>query len=232
MRQTRLPGVIGGMGPQATIEFLQRVSRRTGGGPEQNQLRLLVDQNPQIPNRHEAIINGNDDVGPVLLQMGRGLQAAGADFLVMPCNTAHAFAGPILRELDIPLLSMVESVKHEVQKLGETLNVGLLAADGCLISGVYHDALSGAVHEVLTLSANSQAQFMHLVYRIKAGEISPEITKMACALMDQLADQGADILIAGCTEVPLMMGEAGPPLPCIDTLQVLVEATIQFACSS
>ena len=232
MIQTQVPGVIGGMGPQATIEFMQRIAQKTGGDCEQNQLRLLIDQNPQIPNRHTAIVSGKDDVSSVLLKMGRGLQAAGADFIVMPCNTAHAFVQPIQRELDIPLLSMIERVKLELLRHGGGLRVGLLAADGCLMSGVYHAALKEGGNDLFTLSADSQAQFMQLVYRIKSGELSPQITELVSGLIGELINKGVDILLAGCTEIPLMMGSSEYPLPCIDTLQILVEATIQRAYSS
>jgi aspartate racemase len=229
MQQVKIPGVIGGMGPQATIEFMQRIAARTGGGLEQDQLRLLVDQNPKIPNRHQAIISGNDTVSPVLLAMGRGLQAAGADFLVVPCNTAHAFVGLLTQELDIPLLSIIDCVKRLIEEDYGRVSIGLMAADGCLISEVYQKALNDTAKEVITLSGDSQAEFMTLVYRVKAGEISADLAQSVKTLFDELVDLGAEVLIAGCTEIPLMMSGSSYPLPCVDTLDVLVEATVQRA---
>lgn len=229
MLQVQVPGVIGGMGPQATIEFLQRVAARTDGGLEQDQLRLLVDQNPKIPNRHEAISSGYDTVSPVLLAMGRGLRAAGADFLVVPCNTAHAFVALLTQELDIPLLSVIDCVKRRIEDDYGRVSIGLMAADGCLISEIYQKALSDTAKEVITLSTDSQAEFMRLVYRVKAGEVSTDLTQSALELFAELVDRGSEVLIAGCTEIPLMMGGSSYPLPCIDTLDVLVEATVQRA---
>jgi aspartate racemase len=208
---------------------MERVAAQTGGGLEQDQLRLLVDQNPKIPNRHQAIISGIDSVSSVLLEMGRGLQAAGADFLVVPCNTAHAFVALLTQELDIPLLSVIDCVKQRVEEDYRRVSIGLMAADGCLISQVYQQALSNTVKEVITLSHDSQAEFMTLVYRVKAGEISSDLAQSAKKLLAELVDRGAEVLIAGCTEIPLMMNGSCYPLPCIDTLEVLVEATVQQA---
>ena len=101
-------GVLGGMGPDATVDFMSKVIAATPAEKDQDHLRMLVDSNPHVPNRQEALLRGGEDPGPVLAAMAKGLQAAGADFLVMPCNTAHAFKDAIIEAVDIPLVSIID----------------------------------------------------------------------------------------------------------------------------
>jgi len=105
----KVVGVIGGMGPDATVDFMSRVIAFTEATRDQDHVRMLVDNNPAVPCRQEALLRDGKDPGPVLAGMARGLETAGADFLVMPCNTAHAFADVVRDAVSIPLLSIVDT---------------------------------------------------------------------------------------------------------------------------
>src|SRR3569623_1381486 len=123
-------GVIGGMGPEATVDFMHRLVARTPARDDADHLHVLVDNNPKIPSRIAALIDGTgEDPTPVLCDMALGLQAQGADFLVMPCNTAHTYLPAIARSVSIPTLDMV---KLAIQKLAAATprpkRVGLLAS--------------------------------------------------------------------------------------------------------
>ena len=108
-------GVIGGMGPEATVDFVHRLVARTPARDDADHLHVLVDNNPKIPSRIAALIEGTgEDPTPVLCSMARGLEAQGADFLVMPCNTAHYYLPAIARSVGIPMLDMVQL---SIQKL-------------------------------------------------------------------------------------------------------------------
>ena len=100
-------GVLGGMGPDATVDFMARVIALTEADRDQDHVRMLIDHNPHVPNRQKAILAEGEDPGPVLAEMAARLEANGADFLVIPCNTAYAFEDAILAATSIPLISNV-----------------------------------------------------------------------------------------------------------------------------
>src|SRR3982751_789037 len=122
----KVVGVIGGMGPEATVDFMRRLVARTPARDDADHLHVLVDNNPKIPSRIAALIEGTgEDPTPVLCAMARGLQAQGADFLVMPCNTAHFYLPAIAASVSIPMLDMVQLA---IAKLAGAGKVGLLAS--------------------------------------------------------------------------------------------------------
>lgn len=223
-------GVLGGMGPAATMDFMAEILRLTGAEHEQDNLRLIVDSNPALPNRHAAIRGEGPSPGPFLADMARGLERAGAQLLVMPCNTAHAFQSEIEAATALPFLSMIEAV---VVALGrdhaDARRIGLLAADGCLDAGLYQGALVRTDRETILPDAEAQARLMALIYRIKRGDIGEEVQGTVTALAQTLIDQGAEVLIAGCTEVPLVLRAGETAVPLINSTEVLARATIDRA---
>lgn len=223
-------GVLGGMGPETTLDFFAKVLRQTGASSDQEHLRLLIDNNPGVPDRNAALTGQGQSPGPVLAQMARGLQASGADFLVMVCNTAHAFQEDILNATTLPFVSLIEETRDAVLRLQpECQTIGLLATSTCLGAGLYQSAF--APHHVVTLAleGSALAQFMALLYRIKAGDTGPEVRAEMRDLALQLVDSGAEVLVAGCTEVPLVLGAQDVPVPLVNSTDVLVERTLQYA---
>ncbi len=224
----RVAGVLGGLGPDATVDFMARVLAATPADKDQDHIRMLVDHNPRVPNRHAAIAGETDSVGPELVAMAQRLETAGADFLVMPCNTAHAWADEISAAVGIPFLSIidvtVEALQHQTAK-----HVGVMAADGCLRAGLYQSALADAGYEALTWNDAELATFMELVYRIKAGDRDEDIGSGLRKLAADLEFAGAEVLIAGCTEIPLFLSPGDLPLPLLSSTDLLVERTIELA---
>ena len=220
-------GVLGGLGPAATVDFMARVLAGTDASRDQDHIRLLVDHNPGVPDRHRAIAEGSPDVGPQLADMARGLESAGADFLVMVCNTAHAWSDDIRAAVNIPFISIVDVT---VGALGEVpRRAGVMAAEGCLRADLYQRALAAAGHEPILWDERELSQFMELVYRVKAGERDPDIGSAMSRLAASLEFSGADVLIAGCTEIPLMLDPGASSLPLLSSTDILVEHTIALA---
>jgi len=221
-------GVIGGMGPAATVHFMARVLALTPATRDQDHLRLLVDCNPRVPDRNEAGRGDGPSPESVLAAMAVGLERAGAQMLVMPCNTAHAGAGAITAASPLPFVNLIEAASDEALAL-RPRSVGLLAVDGCLRAGLYQDALARRGVPLVLCEPPAQAQFMALVYRIKAGDLGEAVRGGMRALAGELVRRGADVVIAGCTEVPLVLGPADVAAPLIDTIDALARATIAFA---
>ena len=222
-----IAGVLGGLGPAATVDFMSRVLTQTTAEQDQDHIRMLVDHNPTVPNRHLAIAGETPSVAPQLVAMARGLESAGADFLVMICNTAHAYADDIAAAVNIPFISLIDVT---VEAVGAPPRpVGVMAADGCLRAGLYQSALRAAGHEPVTWSDSELDQFMTLVYRVKAGDRDPEIGGAMSRLAASLQFEGAEALIAGCTEIPLVLDETGLGLTLLDSTDLLVKRTIALA---
>ncbi len=221
-------GVIGGLGPDATVDFMAKVIAATGANTDQDHIRMLVDHNPRVPNRHAAIASGDPVVGTELTAMATGLERAGADFLVMVCNTAHAWTADIRAAVSIPFISIVEVTVAAIADSGAR-KVGVMAAEGCLRAGLYQDALEKAGYQAITWGDGELQQFMSLVYRIKAGERGRELTEAMLELATVLVDAGAELLVAGCTEVPLVLDAGTAPAPLLSSTDLLAQHTVQLA---
>ena len=238
--QVKVAGILGGMGPRATVDFMSKVLEQTPVESEQDHLRLLIDHNPQTPNRHAAIDNDRAGVGLHLANMARGLERAGADFLAMPCNTAHAFQGQIQAAVSIPLVSILDEVVAELQQhwpaktnIGKTIigkaKIGVMAATGCLQAQLYQRALRQAGYQPVLWDASQLEDFMSLLYRIKAGDDSAEVRQRCSRLAEVLVQNGAQVLLAGCTEIPLVLERQTLSVPLVDSTDVLVASVIAYS---
>ncbi|MCX2979581.1 amino acid racemase [Halieaceae bacterium IMCC14734] len=221
-------GVLGGLGPEATVDFMAKVIAATDASCDQDHIRLLIDHNPKVPNRNQALAGETPSVGPELAAMAQRLEQAGADFLVMVCNTAHAYSDDIRAAISIPFVSIIDVVMDELSTHSAS-RVGIMAAQGCLQAQLYQQALIQANCEPVVWSDAELATFMELVYRIKAGERDADISSAIEKLAASLAFSGADLLISGCTEIPLFMGADNSPLPLLSSTDLLVARTIALA---
>ncbi len=224
----KIVGVLGGMGPAATVRFMARVLALTPAKRDEDHLRMLVDCNPSVPDRNDAARGDGPSPQEVLAAMARGLHGAGAQMLVMPCNAAHAFASAITGATSLPFINLIETVCDEVLVLSPS-RVGLLAADGCLEAGLYQTALTDLGIETLVCEPPAQAAFMDLLYQIKAGDTGQRVRAEMAALAARLVERGAQVLIAGCTEVPLVLDAEDVAVPLVDSIDALARKTIAVA---
>ncbi len=226
-QQSKAIGILGGMGPAATVEFFRRLVAATPAAIDQAHVRILIDNNPQVPDRTDAIFGNGPDPRPVLAQMARGLAAAGAHFLTMPCNTGHVFQDAIREAVSIPFVDMID----ETVRVLTVKKVGLLATTGTVRAGLYREACELRDIELITPSDEDQELVMDIIRRVKAGGSGSSVRKHAATIVSRLADRGAEVVIAGCTEISLIPG-AGMPIKWIDALDCLVDASMQMALNS
>lgn len=215
---TKVLGVLGGMGPAATLDFLAKLQAATPASREQDHLRVLVDINPKVPDRNLS----DSDPGPVLAAMAVGLRNAGAQVLAIACNTAHAFADEV-RASGLPLIDMLE-VAGQAARAGGASRIGVLGTG--LALGLYRDRLARQELEVVTLDDHEQVEFMALLYRIKLGAVGPESRQTMIGLAQRLVGKGAQAVVAGCTEVPLVLSPGDLAVPLVDATQALAEACV------
>lgn len=219
-------GVLGGMGPDATVDFMAKVIAATPAGSDQDHIHMLIDHNPHVPDRTRAISGEGGDPGTVLAGMAIQLQRAGADIIVMPCNTAHAFQPDIEAILEVPFVSIIDET---VAACAEFEAVGLLATKGCLASGIYDRALSAAGVGAVFPDDEETRAFMGLTASIKAGDCSPDIGARMLRLAEALVARGAQAVIAGCTEIPLVLNQSMLDVPLVSSTDILAEATVAYA---
>lgn len=224
-------GVLGGMGPAATIDFMAKVLRhaQTHAAHEQDLVRLIVDSNPALPDRNAAIAGTGPSPAPGLVAMARGLETAGADLLVMPCNAAHAFADAVIGATRLPFLHLIEeTVATVVRGHPAARRIGVLAVSGAVQARLYEDALAARDLAAVTPSVAERAGFMEGVWHIKAGNLDAGRLLLRTT-GDQLIARGADVIIAGCTEVPLVIGPDDLAVPVIDSTDMLARRAVAHA---
>jgi aspartate racemase len=226
----KIAGVLGGMGPEATVDFMAKVIALTPAEKDQDHIHMLVDHNPKVPNRQAAILAAGEDPAPALISMAQRLETAGAEFLVIPCNTAYVFAGSVAAAVNIPLLSIIDVTVDAIAARDSSISaVGVLATDGCLQAGVYQEALQGKSMRAVLPDDDETASFMTLIGKIKAGNKSDAVAARMRELCNALVDRGAQLVIAGCTEIPLVLDDTMLSVPLISSTDVLAQETVRVA---
>lgn len=226
----KIAGVIGGLGPAATLDFFARVLKATPVERDQDHLRLIIDDNPWVPDRNAAIDGTGPSAGPALAETARGLQRAGAEFLVMPCNAAHAFQADIEAATPLPFISLIdETVKAALRDAPGAKRAGILGARGTLRAGLYAKAF--AAHSVGTVDPEGERldRLMALIGAVKRDDTGEAVRAGMRSLAAELEDQGAEFIVAACTEVPIVLGPGDTRTPLISSTDVLVERTVAFA---
>lgn len=217
------------MGPEATLVFLGKFYALTRARREQDRPPLLLDMDPSVPDRNRAWENGDRSPEPALAAMGRRLARAGADFCVLPCITAHGFAGDFETAAGLPLLRLPELVAGALaeRQIGP---VGLLATRTTLEMQLFQDAFAKRGVEPIVPAASDQDALMQAIYAIKRGEDArAEILSVA----DHLIRGGAQALLIGCTDLSILQFDKIGTCDCIDALDVLAEGTlVQMDCAT
>lgn len=207
------------MGPAATVDFLAKLQALTPTQREQDHIRTIVDINPQAPDFNDPLVKP----GPVLAEMAGALQGAGAQVLAIACNTAHTYADLISRSSGLPLIDMITAASVAARNTGAR-RAGVLGSRAAL--KLYREYLAAQGMGLVTLEPDRQAVFMDLVQKIKAGNRSREVRAEMAALTADLAAGGAETIIAGCTEVPLVVEASVTRLPFIDSSEALARRCV------
>lgn len=226
----RVMGVLGGMGPAATLDFMAKVYAADRAAVEQDRVRLIVDCNPAVDDRNLATRGEGPSPGPALAAMARGLEAAGAEFLVIACNTAHAWIAEVAAAVDITVLSMIDAACGAVATQSpDAKRIGLLAGQGCLDADIYQSAFAARGWTAVLPGPETQAGFMAALYRIKSGAMGTAERDAFLACAREVAAAGAEAVVAGCTEVPLLLSPSDLSIPLIDATEALAERAVAWA---
>ena len=222
-------GVIGGVGPMATVYYMQRVIEMTKAGCDQEHINMLVFNDCDIPDRTAFITEKSpDNPLPVMVEDAKRLEAAGCEFVVIPCNTAHYFYDELEQAVKIPVVNIVEeTIRYAKARVQDLSCVGIMATTGTIVTGTYQKyAERAGLTAVLPDEAGQQA-LMRIIYDgVKAGR--PVSRAEFDAVADGLRAQGAQCLILGCTELSVLKRDLAIDDPdVLDSIDVLASETVR-----
>ena len=191
---------------------------------------MVIENNPRIPSRQAAMRGEGESPGPAIAAVAARLEAMGAEFIVMPCNAAHAWQSDIEAAISIPFISIIEeSVRGALDSSDDASAVGLMTTPGCFSADLYQRALAAAGRPVITQTPDELAEAISFVEQIKGGNQSQEVALGLRDLADQLVDRGAKVLIAACTEFPLVLDESMFDVAFISSTDALARKTVAIA---
>lgn len=221
-------GIVGGMGPLATAKLFELIVENTASNNDSEHIRIFIDNNPQIPDRTQAVLyNGRSPV-PAIVDSARSLIDLGADFILLPCNTSHYFYDEIQSELNVPVLNMIELTSAELKKKG-IKKVGLLATEGTVKSKVYekYNALYG-IQTIVPDEEDEETVMDYIYNKVKAGRSRYDYSGLH-RLIDRLKAEGVNKIILGCTELSADKDDIFNSNIFIDASRVLALKAIEFA---
>jgi len=233
-KRFKVIGILGGMGPQATIDLYQAIIDKTPATRDQEHIPTIIFSYPQVPDRTEAIVGEGESPVPYLIEGAKLLERAGADFILIPCNTAHHFLPEVEKEVAIPIVNMIiETRDYILREKPGIKRVGLLATTGTIRAKVYHRVFEEKGIEILTPNERSQEELvMRAIYQYvkKSGDIPPA-KKLLIEAGRKLIALGSEVIIMGCTEVPLALEPRDLPVLLVDPKEVIAELAVRMALS-
>jgi aspartate racemase len=224
-------GILGGMGPLATADLYQKIIQTTPAATDQEHIPVVIHADPRVPDRTEALLRDGEDPTPWLVHGARVLCGMGADFIVMPCNTAHAFLDAVQPAVDRPILSMIDAAADEIRANypGET-TVGLLATSGTISAELYQMALTSRGVDVIVPDDDIQRRcVMAAIREVKAGRAGRAATALLTEAAQHLTERGANVLLAACTEIPVIFEQRHTQTPLVDATSSLARIAVATA---
>jgi len=228
LNPSRLVGILGGMGPAATVDFYAKLVRHTPAEQDQDHLRVVIWGDPSVPNRQEALLAGGTDPTPWLEEGVRRLIDAGAEIVVVPCNTVHAHVRPVMAGQPVEFIDIIDTTVEAVRRRG-LHRVGLLATDGALASGIFQRGLDAAGVEWVLPSPERQASLMRLVHAVKTGRVDTATLTAMADLLAEIDSRGASTAVAGCTEISTLLERPPGGADVVDPALELALRTVERA---
>ncbi|MGB9892962.1 MAG: aspartate/glutamate racemase family protein [Candidatus Saccharicenans sp.] len=232
-KNTKTIGILGGMGPEATARFFELIIKNTAATRDQEHLKIVVYCYPQIPDRTRAILYGGENPVPYLIKGLKILEKAGAQIVAIPCMTAHYFLPELKPKTRLKIISLIAETADWLKSFRPRIKkVGLLATEGTIATRIFQKALARKRLQVLTPDSYLQKKIMEAIYGprgIKAGFLTGKAKRLLLEASSELLTQGAEALIAGCTEVPLSLTQKDLSVPLIDPMLIGARAVIQKA---
>lgn len=221
-------GILGGMGPEATVNLFNQIVKRTPVSCDQDHFRIVIDNNPKIPDRTKAILGLGESPVAEIVKTGKNLERMGAEFIGIPCITSHYFLEEIQAELTIPVVNAIAELNCYIEKeYPEVKKIGILCTTGTRNTAIYNKYMTH--FELVYPSDLEQLKVMDAIYGekgIKRGYKNGLLIEELSSAASELIANGVDLLIAGCTELGLVLTKDFFSVPTLDPMDVLAEALI------
>lgn len=231
-RNQNLVGVVGGVGPEASNKFCEYLIKNKRASSDQENISFLHYCNPMIPDRTDFLIGRGPDPTPKLIETCQSLEDAGAGFLVIPCNTAHYFLNEVQSEVSIPIVDMTKVlVKDVLSEVPPIEKIGILATTGSVKTGIYQQYFRNVgVKSIVPSEEDQENLVMEAVYGksgIKAGKKTyPK--RLLTRAARKLIDSGAEAIIMGCTEIPLVLKQKDFGVKLFDPMELTAKEIIDY----
>ncbi|OLS03030.1 cysteate racemase [Tissierella creatinophila] len=222
-------GILGGMGPLATVKLFEMIVSMTDANNDQEHIHIIVDNNTKVPDRTSFLLDKNkENPNLLLIESAKRLEKAGVDLIVMPCNTAHYYYEEIKSYINIPFLNMIEETAIWIKENYPSLKkIGLLATDGTIKAGIYDEIFLKYDIEIITPSKDKQKYIYELIYNMKENKNQKSLDGIYSA-MSEIENEGAEIFIAGCTEVSVALNTFKIEGEFVDPMKIISEKAIKL----
>lgn len=221
-------GILGGLGPLATVYFMDLIVKLTDAEKDQDHISMVVFNHAAIPDRTDFILDSTKpNPLPMMIEDAQKLEKSGADYIVMPCNTAHFFYEQIQRNIDIPMLNIIEeTVRYSVENVPCIKKLGILATKGTITAGAYQQMCEKYGIDWAVPSYVDEQSLMNIIYnQVKAGK-DVNINEFV-RIIDNMKDDGCDAVVLGCTELSVINKDFSLDRnDVIDSLEVLAKKSI------
>jgi len=224
----KVVGVLG-LAPQATHDFYYKFVQANPAEKDWEYVRVIMDINTKIPSRGRCLELGEESPVPHMRTAILNLKEAGADFVVIPCNTAHYFYDDVVKDLGVPVLNIIEETYKYIMKQSPGIRcVGLLAARNTVKFKMYERHFDKEGVEILTPRSDQEAVY-RAIETVKTGRLDEETRKEMMSLCEEMVGRGAQGIILGCTEISLIINDGDISIPPYDSNRILAEAAVKKA---
>ena len=221
-------GVIGGMGPLATCNFFEKLITLTEADKDQEHIHVVIDNNTKIPDRTAFILGEGEDPRPELIRSALRLEYMGADYIVMPCNTAHFFYEDLIKYTKVQILNMIEeTARHVVIDKEENGDCFLLSTEGTYESKIYQSTFKSFGLNIIEPSQKDKKVIMQWIYRIKSSDFDISLEEFETLVNRYIKDENIPI-IAGCTELSLLVDRLKPKRKYYDPMVILAKRCVEL----
>lgn len=214
-------GILGGMGPEATIDLMQRIVRLTPASDDGDHIRCIVDNNPKVPSRIKAIIEGGgESPGPVMADMGKRLEGYGADMLAIACNTAHYYYDAVTAAVNIPVINVIRLVTdHLSRNYPDEKRIGILASPAVAMTRLYRDEFKKQGLEDIWPVPDDQETLLNVIKSVKKGDTGKRTRETFKHIAATLGEKGVRVGVIACTELSALNEQL--PFATVDAAEIL-----------
>lgn len=232
MKKEKIIGILGGMGPYTTVDIFHSIIELTPAKKDWEHLRIIIDNNPKIPSRSRAVLFGEESPVPMMIETVKNLERAGADFIIIPCNTSHYFYSEVQKSVNIPILNIIEeTTNHVIEKMPNIQRIGLLSTLVTVKGKLYHKTFNEKGVEVIVPNGNDQTKVTEVIEAVKIGKNENETKLKIIDVANKLIDVGAECIIIGCTEISIVFKDGDLSVPVFNSNQILAEKSVKIALS-